>query len=148
MLVGTWKKLLEGRRHRIRVQPRSSSQGVKKILQAGSLHYRTSRTSTYKRLEALPVSNGILSSDVAVALTYEEQAGREGNRLLSQGLTSRMTRTARRMTSKQCGRRQEAERVRGWIPAPLEVSAGSLASQARIGLLTIWIGAEALGAFN
>ena len=136
MLVGTWKKLLEGRRHRIRVQPRSSSQGVKKILQAGSLHYRTSRTSTYKRLEVLPVSNGILSSDVAVALTYEEQAGREenrllsqgltsrmtrrtkrmgsrGNSLLSQGLTSRMTRTARRMTSKQCGRRQEAERVRG-----------------------------------
>ena len=122
---------------------------------------------TYKHLEALPVSNGILSLDVAVALTYKEQAGCEGNRLLSQGLTSRMTRRtkwmgsrgnsllsqgltsrmtrmARQMTSKQCGRRQEAERVRGWIPAPLEVSAGSLASQARIGLLTIRIGAEGL----
>ena len=69
------------KRHCIQVQPRGSPQGVKSILQAGSLHYRTSRTSTYKCLEALPVSNGILSSDVAVALTYEEQAGHKGNRL-------------------------------------------------------------------
>ena len=71
MLVGTWKKLLKGRRHRIRVQPRGSPQGIKSNLQAGSLHYRT---STCKCLEAFPVSSGILDSDVAIALTYDEQA--------------------------------------------------------------------------
>ena len=74
MLVGTWKKLLKGRRHRIRVQPRGSPQGVKSNLQAGSLHYRTSRTSMCKCLVAFPVSSGILDSDVAIALTYDEQA--------------------------------------------------------------------------
>ena len=55
MLVGTWKKLLKGRRHRIQVQPRGSLQGVKSNLQAGSLHYRTSRTSMCKYLEAFVV---------------------------------------------------------------------------------------------
>ena len=74
MLVGTWKKLLKGRRHHIQVQPRGSLQGVKSNLQAGSLHYRTSRTSTCKCLEAFPVSSGILDLDVAVALTYDKQA--------------------------------------------------------------------------
>ena len=36
ILVGTRIKVFKGRRHRIRVQPRGSPQGVKSILQAGS----------------------------------------------------------------------------------------------------------------